>query len=87
MDAMNWKRMLAYVTGNVDEELLARDEYLSTENRILSLLLVTLLASAWLASIPFKPRGLESLSIVRFPNILPLRVNGSENASKFRFRT
>ena len=34
-DAMNWKRMLAYVTGSVDEELLARNEYLVTENRIL----------------------------------------------------
>ena len=32
---MNWKRMLAYVTGFVDEELLARNEYLVTENRIL----------------------------------------------------
>src|SRR5450759_2317880 len=32
---MNWKRMLAYVTGSVDEELLARNEYLVTENRIL----------------------------------------------------
>ena len=32
---MNWKRMLAYVTGSVDEERLARNEYLVTENRIL----------------------------------------------------
>ena len=32
---MNWKRMLAYVTGSVDEALLARNEYLVTENRIL----------------------------------------------------
>ncbi len=32
---MNWKRMLAYVTGFVDEELLAQNEYLVTENRIL----------------------------------------------------
>ena len=32
---MNWKRMLAYVTGSVAEELLARNEYLVTENRIL----------------------------------------------------
>jgi putative transposase len=32
---MNWKRMLADVTGSVDEELLARNEYLVTENRIL----------------------------------------------------
>jgi putative transposase len=32
---MNWKRLLAYVTGSVDEELLRRIEYLATENRIL----------------------------------------------------
>src|SRR5260370_103016 len=32
---MNWKRMLAYVTGSVDEELRLRNEYLVTENRIL----------------------------------------------------
>lgn len=32
---MNWKRMLAYVTGSIDDELLARNEYLVTENRIL----------------------------------------------------
>jgi len=32
---MNWKRMLAYVTGSVDEQLLLRNEYLITENRIL----------------------------------------------------
>src|SRR6185369_17690275 len=32
---MNWKRMLAYVTGSVDEELLSRNEYLVIENRIL----------------------------------------------------
>ena len=34
-DPMNWKQRLAYVTGSVDEELLARNEYLVTENRIL----------------------------------------------------
>jgi len=34
-DPMNWKRILAYVTGSVDEELLARNDYLVTENRIL----------------------------------------------------
>src|SRR5215471_8456313 len=32
---MDWARMLAYVTGTVDQELLGRNEYLSTENRIL----------------------------------------------------
>jgi|SRR5436190_7440813 hypothetical protein len=32
---MNWKRMFAYVTGSVDQELLRRIEYLVIENRIL----------------------------------------------------
>ena len=32
---MDWARMLAYITGTVDQELLARNEYLATENRIL----------------------------------------------------
>jgi putative transposase len=32
---MDWARMLAYVTGTEDQELLARNEYLSAENRIL----------------------------------------------------
>src|SRR5215813_2314813 len=32
---MNWARVLAYVTGTVDQELLVRNEYLAAENRIL----------------------------------------------------
>ena len=32
---MDWKTMLAYVTGSVDEEHLRRNEYLVAENRIL----------------------------------------------------
>jgi hypothetical protein len=32
---MEWKHMLAYITGSVDQELLVRNEYLVTENRIL----------------------------------------------------
>ena len=32
---MNWKRMLAYISGSVDQELLLRNEYFVTENRIL----------------------------------------------------
>jgi putative transposase len=32
---MNWKQMLAYITGCVDQELLLRNEYLVVENRIL----------------------------------------------------
>jgi hypothetical protein len=30
-----WARMLAYITGTVDQELLLRNEYLVAENRIL----------------------------------------------------
>ncbi len=32
---MDWKAMLAYITRSVDRELLLRNEYLVTENRIL----------------------------------------------------
>jgi hypothetical protein len=32
---VNWKRLLAYITGSVDQELLLRNEFLVTENRIL----------------------------------------------------
>jgi putative transposase len=32
---MDWPRLLAYITGRVDQELLLRNEYLAAENRIL----------------------------------------------------
>src|SRR5262244_3950327 len=32
---MDWQHLLAYITGSVDHELLLRNEYLVTENRIL----------------------------------------------------
>src|SRR4030095_11033174 len=32
---MDWKTLLVYITGSVDDELLLRNEYLVTENRIL----------------------------------------------------
>src|SRR5882672_1976211 len=32
---MDWARILAYVTGTVDQELLARNEYLAAEDRII----------------------------------------------------
>src|SRR5689334_21605915 len=32
---MGWKRLLAYITGSVAQELLWRTEYLVTENRLL----------------------------------------------------
>lgn len=33
--AMSWKKLLASITGSVDQELLLRNEYLVTENRLL----------------------------------------------------
>jgi hypothetical protein len=32
---MDWKRLLTYISGSVNEELLSRIEYLVSENRIL----------------------------------------------------
>ncbi len=32
---MDWKSMLSYISGSVDEELLLRNEYLVAENRVL----------------------------------------------------
>ena len=32
---MTWKRLLAFITGSVDEQLILQNEYLVTENRIL----------------------------------------------------
>jgi putative transposase len=32
---MDWARLLAYITGTVDQELLLRKVYLFAENRIL----------------------------------------------------
>jgi hypothetical protein len=34
-EAMDWKHLLAYITGTVDQELLLRNEYLVTEHRML----------------------------------------------------
>jgi len=38
---MDWARILAYITGTVDQELLLRNEYLGAENRILKAQLKT----------------------------------------------
>ncbi|MFZ0468316.1 MAG: hypothetical protein WAL92_05300 [Thiogranum sp.] len=38
---MDWERILAYITGTVDQELLLRTEYLAAENRILKAQLKT----------------------------------------------
>ena len=32
---MDWARILAYITGTVDQELILRNEYLVAENRVL----------------------------------------------------
>jgi putative transposase len=32
---MEWARILAYITGTVDQQLLLRNEYLVAENQIL----------------------------------------------------
>ena len=32
---MDWKTILSYISGSVDEELLLRNEYLVAENRVL----------------------------------------------------
>jgi len=32
---MGWKRLLSYISGSVDQELLLRNEYILTQNRIL----------------------------------------------------
>jgi len=34
-EVMDWKHLLVYITGSVDQELLLRNEYLVTENRLL----------------------------------------------------
>src|SRR4029434_358568 len=34
-EAMDWKTLLAYITGSVDQHVLLRNEYLVTENRML----------------------------------------------------
>jgi len=38
---MDWTRILAYITGTVDQEFLLRNEYLVAENRILKAQLKT----------------------------------------------
>jgi Homeodomain-like domain len=43
---MDWARILAFVTGMVDQELLARNEYLAAENRILKAQLKAKLSDA-----------------------------------------
>ncbi len=48
----DWARILAYITGTVDQELLSRNQYLVTENRILKRQLKGRLLAAAILSAP-----------------------------------
>src|SRR5438094_913469 len=74
---MIWARMLAYITGTVDQELLLRNEYLAAENRILRAqikgrLLLSDAEKATLAEIAhrLKRKALEEWAAVAKPDTL-----------------
>ena len=74
---MIWARMLAYITGTVDQELLLRNEYLAAENGILRAqikdrLLLSDAENATLAEIAhrLKRKALEHLATIAKPNTL-----------------
>src|SRR5205807_7606210 len=74
---MIWARMLAYITGTVDQELLLRNEYLAAENRILRAqikgrLLLSDAEEATLAEIAhrLKRKALDELAAVAKPDTL-----------------
>src|ERR1700724_4772953 len=74
---MIWARMLAYITGTVDQELLWRNEYLAAENRILRAqiqgrLLLSDAEKATLAEIArlLGRRALEGLAATAKPDTL-----------------
>jgi putative transposase len=74
---MIWARMLAYITGTVDQELLLRNEYLAAENRILRAqikgrLLLADTEKATLAEIAHRlgRKALEELAAVAKPDTL-----------------
>ena len=78
---MDWARILAYVTGTVDQELLARNEYLAAENRIMKAQLKGRLklpdAEAQIAPVQ-PPAGVRDRWIsVPFPPPLPPHVTFS----------
>lgn len=75
--SMDWLRMLAYITGTVDQELLLRNEYLVAENRILKAQLNTRLRltdaeRATLAEIAHRlgRRALEEVANVMKPDTI-----------------
>ena len=74
---MLWARMLSYVTGTVNQELLLRNEYLGAENRILrgqikGRLLLSEGEKATLAEIAQRGgrKALEELAAVANPDTL-----------------
>src|SRR5664280_119580 len=75
---MNWARMLAYITGTVDQELLVRNEYLAAENRILKAqvkgrLLLSEADKATLAEIAHRlgRKALEEVAATAMPDTCP----------------
>src|SRR5262245_53489139 len=82
---MIWARMLAYITGTVDQELLLRNEYLAAENRILRAqikgrLLLSHAEKATLAEIAHRlgRKALDELAAIARPETL---LAGTENSS------
>src|SRR5271166_6072109 len=74
---MVWVRMLAYITGTVDQELMLRNEYLAAENRILKAqikgrMLLSDAEKATLAEIAHRlgRKALEELAAVAKPDTL-----------------
>src|ERR1700732_3856515 len=74
---MTWARMLAYITGTVDQELLLRNEHLAAENPILRAqikgrLLLSDAEKATLAEIAHRlgRKALEGLTAVAQPDTL-----------------
>ena len=74
---MDWARLLAYITGTVDQELLLRNEYLAAENRILkaqikSRLLLTDVEKATLAEIGYRlgRKALEDVAHAARPDTI-----------------
>ena len=57
---MDWVRILAYITGTVDQELLLRNEYLAAENRILKTQLKT----------PLRPTDAERITLAEIAHRL-----------------